>query len=201
MAQAIYAAFKALERANGPVEPSITVEESEDLLSRLHAADAADMEALHGSLLRKSEVWMQSRLSRVGQRLNDRLVVYFDLDDMGDLKRWSTDEPLVISASVTRSTDDPDLLFSTDPDSVSSVSLPKVSALGLQDSYVSELLSGLMSDLNEDRMSGQENMIGRRTSSLLAECLWHEHLASIRRPGRSSPLFASGAIRIAGGMD
>ena len=176
MAQAIYAAYKALERANGPVEPLITINESEDLLRRLHTAEAANMDALHGSLLRKAEGWMHSRLSRVGHHLSDRLAVYFDLDDIGDLKRWRSSGRLAMSATVTRSQDNSNLLFGIDPDSVSSVSLPRVTALDFQHSYVSELLSELITDLNEERLSQHENMIGRRASSLLAEFLWDEHL-------------------------
>ena len=176
MAQAIYAAYKALERANGPVEPFITINESEDLLDRLHTAEAANMDALHGSLLHKAEDWMHSRLNRVGHHLSNRLAVYFDLDDIGDLKRWRSSGGLAISAAVTRSKDDSNLLFGIDSDFVSSVSLPRVTARDFQHSYVSELLGELITDLNEERFSKHEDMVGRRASSLLAEFLWDEHL-------------------------
>ena len=176
MAQAIYAAYKALERANGPVEPLITINESEDLLARLQTAETANLDALHGSLLHKAEEWMHSRLNQVGDHLSNRLAVYFDLDDLDDLKRWNSSEPLSISAAVTRSKDDSNLLFGIDPDSVSSVSLPRVTARDFQHSYVSELLRELTTDLNEERVSRHDSMIGRRASSLLARFLWDEHL-------------------------
>ena len=176
MAQAIYAAHKALERSNGPVEPLITIDESEDLLERLHAAGAVSMDALHGPLLDKAEGWMHSRLNRVGHQLRDRLAVYFDLDDIDDLKRWRSSGQLAMSVAVTRSEDDSDILFGIDPDCASSLSLPHVTARDFQHSYVSELLSELMTDLNRERLPQQEKVIGRRASSLLAEFLWDEHL-------------------------
>ena len=176
MAQAIYAAYKALERANGPVEPLITINESEDLLARLHTAETANLDALHGSLLHKAEDWMHSRLNQVGDHLSNRLAVYFDLDDLDDLKRWNSSEPLSISVAVTRTKDDSNPLFGIDPDSVSSVSLPRVTARDFQHSYISDLLSELITDLNEERMSRHGKTIGRRASSLLAEFLWDEHL-------------------------
>ena len=175
MAQAIYAAYKALERANGPVEPLITINESEDLLSRLHTADAANIDALHGSLRRKAEGWMHSRLSRVGNQLKNRLAVYFDLDDLGDLKRWRSTDRLAMSV-VSESMDYSDILFELDPDSVSSVTLPKVDALGFQHSHVVDLLAELIRDFNKNHPSQRKSIIDRRASSLLAEFLWDEHL-------------------------
>ena len=176
MAQAIYAAYKALERANGPAEPLMTADESEDLINRLYASQSSNVAVLHGSLLNKAEKWMHLRLIRVGEHLNRRLSVYFDLENISDLRRWGSNRQLAISAAISRTGSSSDLLFGLDTNSPINISIPQVTAHDFRHSYVSELLRDLMNSLNGERLSLGEDIIGRRVSSLLAEFLWDEHL-------------------------
>ena len=99
MAQAIYAAYKALELANGPVRPPMTLDEAYELLDRLQSESERHNDILQGSLRQKAQGWMRSRMDRAGELLKNRLAVYFDLDDLAALKRWRGKEPLDVSVS------------------------------------------------------------------------------------------------------
>lgn len=175
MAQAIYSAYKALERANGPVEPQITIDESEELLNLIRST-TADVDILHGSLRQKAENWMQSRFERVGQHLRNRLTVYFDLDDLNELKKWKSSGRLHIRATIGGPNSDSTDLFGLNPDNSSNMVLPPVLASDLMDSFISEILRDLVTDMPEEYSSRREDIVGLRASSLLSEVLWDEYM-------------------------
>lgn len=177
MAQAIYAAYKALERANGPVEPLLDEGESEELISRLHSSLRRNGELLQGSLKAKAEKWMRARLDRAGGGLERRLSVYFDVDDLQDLKRWGSREPLTVSAEVVSRPSDPTVLFSLGSANKSGARLPSVPvsslrSTGLSD-YFEDLLVGAVFDEYE---RGETTARRKRASSRLADHLWRHHL-------------------------
>lgn len=99
MAQAIYAAYKSLELANGPVKPSMTIDEGYELLDQLQARPEGSVDILHGSLREKAQQWMRSRMDRAGRLLKNRLEVYFDLGDLTELTRWQSRRPLNVSVA------------------------------------------------------------------------------------------------------
>ena len=102
LAQAIYAAHKALLRVNGPVEPALTPEESKELVSLLHHPSVVHPADLLGPLGSRVQAWMGSRLERAGDLLKNRLAVYFDVEDLDELRRWGCSDPLefaVLSSS------------------------------------------------------------------------------------------------------
>lgn len=177
MAQAIYSAYKALERANGPVEPQITIDESEELLNLMRST-RAEVDILHGSLRQKAENWMRSRFERVGQHLHNRLTVYFDLDDLNELKKWRSNGKLHIRATIGGPASDKVDLFGLNPIDTSDIELPPVLASDLEDSYISEFLRDLLTDFPEEYSSRREDMVGLRASSLLSEMLWNEYMLS-----------------------
>ena len=183
MAQAIYTAYKALERANDPVKPVLTTDESEELLNRIHDVEVTGTDALHGSLIRKAEDWMHSRLKRVGEHLGDRLTVYFELEDLSELERWGSNERLSMRVTAEETTTGSTLQFGLGPDVANSVRLPRLAASDFKDSYIPEILQDLMSYLSEEQSSQHQDKTNRRTrslrsqvTSLLADSLWYEHL-------------------------
>ena len=176
MAQAIYAAHKALETANRPTKPFITLEESDDLLQRLQVHSEDESDVLNGSLRLKAEAWMRSRLKRVGDHLENRINVYFDLDQIDELKRWKSTGKLQVSASVQRPEASSVSLFDMEGDSTSDITLPGVTARDLLGTYVTKLLDELVTEMPEEQRGGRSDMIRRRASSVLAEVLWDTHL-------------------------
>ena len=173
MAQAIYAAYKALERANGPVQPSIALDEFEDLMDRIHGSATSDADLLSDPLRNKAENWMRSKLDRVGQQLENRLTVYYDLDDLAELERWGSSGSLQISVTADGATADSTFLFGLNSDAVSGIRLAQLTVGDSQDSRTFDLLRDL---LVSERLTGHEEVSGRRASSLLAEFLWEEHM-------------------------
>lgn len=176
MAQAIYAAHKALETANGPTKPFITPEESDDLLQILQVHSEDESDVLSGPLRLKAEDWMRSRLKRVGDHLENRLTVYFDLDHIDELKRWKSTGKLHVSAAVQRPRASSVQLFDMDGDSTSDVALPSVTARDLLGTYVTNLLDDLVTEMPEGQRGERSDLIRRRASSVLAEVLWETHL-------------------------
>ena len=176
MAQAIYAAHKALERANGPTRPFITLEESDDLLQRLQVHSEDESDVLNGPLRLKAEDWMRSRLKRVGDHLENRITVYFDLDHIDELKRWKSTGKLQVSAAVQSPEASSVQLFDMDGDSTSDITLPSVTARDLLGTYVTNLLDDLVTEMPEEQRGGRSHMIRRRASFALAEVLWDTHL-------------------------
>lgn len=178
MAQAIYAAYKTLtlQRARGRVKPFITVDESKELLNRLHAVETDSTDVLHGSLKQKAERWMLSRLNQVGEDLSNRLMVYFDLEDLSTLKRWESDGQLSVRVTAKGSEANSTLQFGLDSDTAASVRLPRVTASDFEDSYAYEFLHDLMPGLDMSRLneehSSQLEMIKRRLSTALDDFLW-----------------------------
>ena len=176
MAQAIYAAHKALERANGPTKPFITLEESDDLLQRLQVDPEDESDVLNGPLRLKAEDWMRSRLVRVGDHLENRLTVYFDLDHIDELKRWKSTGRLQVSAAVQRPEASSVGLFDMDGNSTSDITLPSVTARDLLGTHVTNLLDDLVTEMPEEQRGGRSDLIRRRASSVLADVLWDTHL-------------------------
>ena len=229
MAQAIYAAYKALtlQRARIQAEHAISTDEARDLFERLHetatqsaethetakqlvetpeteetqSAKIPGMEAFHGSLKQKAEGWMLSRLGQVEEGLKDRLMVYFDLEDISTLNRWGSEEQLFVGVTAKGSEANSSLRFGLDADIAATVQLPSVTASDLEDSYAYKLLHDLMSQFNvpdgfddmpdglDDDFSDGESMPERRLrlerrlsfeqrrlSTVLNEFLWSELL-------------------------
>lgn len=174
MAQAIYAAFKALERANGPVKPFITEIESVELLSRLESESLQHEELLQGTLRVKAEEWMSSRLTQVGEHLNDRLAVYFDVEDQQELKQWKSRGPLEIAVDLNGSGASFVHLFGLNSEGGSTESLPPVTLDSLRDTAIYELLNDLLLELPPKQLSQRSDVISRRASSMLADYLWHD---------------------------
>ena len=97
MAQAVYAAFKALQRVNGPLEPALTPDEAYRLVSKLrHPSTASDADVV-APIEKKLQSWMHGRLSRAGDLLERRLTIYFDIDEIDELARWDAPGPLDLS--------------------------------------------------------------------------------------------------------
>ena len=176
MAQAIYAAHKALETANGPTTPFITLEESDDLLQRLQFQSEDESDILNGPLRLKAEGWMRSRLKRVGDHLENRLSVYFDLDHIDELKRWKSTGKLQVTAAIQGSQSRSVCLFDMNGDSTSDITLPSVTARDLLGTYVTTLLDDLVIEVPGEQRREQSEMIRRRASTGLAEVLWDTHL-------------------------
>lgn len=176
MAQAIYAAHKALETANGPIKPFITLEESDDLLQRLQVHSEDESDVLNGPLRLKAEDWMRSRLKKVGDHLENRLTVYFDLEHINELKRWRSTGKLQVSAAVQRPEASSVRIFDMDGDSTSDITLPTVTARDFRGTYVTNLLDDLVTEMPEEQRGRRSDLIRRRASSVLAEVLWDTHL-------------------------
>ena len=193
-AQAVYAVYKALEmpdrfdrRFPRPEERQlITAGEADELLNRLHAS-GSDAGVLSGSLLEKAESWMNARLDHVGSLLEDRLTVYFDLDDVSDLKRWRSDGAMHVSVISESSEFEPAFLleFSHDDDSTPAHSSRRVLGVDipascLQGSRISDMLTDLAAESwdadNPSDVSSSNGKLRRYVSSLMAEVIWHEHL-------------------------
>ena len=171
MAKSIYAAYKALEGANGPAEPLMDADESEDFLSRLYPEAEQTTDLLRGSLRAKTEGWMRSRTRQTGTLLRRQLPSYFDVDDPEELRRWQAREPVDVSVR----TDNDSLLFGLRSDS-SSGSLPAVTLRDLQEwpaSYSIVRFAGEMledGDLDNGRSRGRVWLTRR-----LAGSLWEDH--------------------------
>lgn len=176
MAQAIYAAYKALERANGPTAPSITAHESEELLSRLYLVESPDEELLKGPLRQKADDWMRARLTRVGEQLMDRLTVYFDVENPQELMRWKSRRSLEIAAEMHEEDANYTLLFNLDSKSGTTAQLPPVTIGSLRSTGMQNILTDLLNDVPKDQTSGRMEVMTRRASSMLAEYLWYDHL-------------------------
>ena len=177
MAQAIYAAYKALERVNGSVEPLMTVDESNELLGRLKNERGVNTDALRGPLRSKTQSWTDQRLHEVGRLLEDRLTVYFDLDELNELKRWGSSDPLDISVTAGSPEAQDTFLFGLQQKvDLDRTELPTIVASDFKDTMIAEMLTDVVIQVPERATSRQSDMVSRRASSLLADFLWDEHL-------------------------
>ena len=172
MAQAIYAAYKALERVNGPTTPRITTDEAEHLHDLLQTNTDVDSDLLEGSLSSKARHWISSRLERAGQALGDRLRVYFDLDHLHDLRRWNSTDQLHLS--VNSDTPSPAFLFGieeTGPDD--RLPIPRITARDLGNGPSPYSVQRILSLLSDDELEiGIHRRSIRRASSVLASSVW-----------------------------
>lgn len=174
MAQAIYAVFKALERANGPPKPLVTVEEAAELVTRLDPSHPGDDDLLNRSLRDKSESWMRARLDRAGEELASRLAVYFDVDGVQDLKRWGSPEGLEISAEVVQEPSRSTVLFSLENAERSNAPMPRVDVDSLRSARLAHYFDELLLETTSDA-DPEGEFAARRASSQLAALLWSHH--------------------------
>ena len=144
MAQAIYAAYKALERADGPVQPAITVRELEELADALQTGINDDDDLLRGSLREKVEVWINSRLDRASRAMEGRLSVYFDLNQVDELQRWHSHKPINFSVTLESSQFETVSLFGLGAkDSKRHVSVPALTSQNVHYSTIADLVKDL----------------------------------------------------------
>ncbi len=177
MAQAIYAAFKALQRVNGPVEPALTSEESIDLVSQLRHPSVAHAADLLRPLESKIQAWMSSRLERAGDLLKNRLAVYFDVENLDELRRWGCSEPLEFAIARESSRTDQSTLFALSGEHERfPLSLKNISLGDLRATRTFELLDDYLTELTEDGESSRDERLSRRAASFLADLFWHRHL-------------------------
>lgn len=177
MAQAIYAAFKTLQRVNGPVEPALTPEESIDLVSELRDTSVAHTADLIHPFESKVQAWMSSRLERAGELLKNRLAVYFDVESLDELRRWGCSEPLEFAIAREASGDSPSTLFALSGDHERHPLSPKDISLGdLRATRTFDLIDDYLTELAEDGESTRDEQLSRRATSFLADLFWHRHL-------------------------
>ncbi len=175
MAQAIYAAYKALERVNGPARPSITKDDSEWLVSHFQDASTLNADLLQGPLSDKADTWIRARLGAAGLELQDRLRIYFDLDDVSELKRWGSKRSFhhfVGFGSLSSS----ELLFGTsDIHKNHKIRLPKVTAEDMEKTSSQSTFHNIMSLLSDEHPTESANLLRRRrASTALASSLWYD---------------------------
>ncbi|WP_419946016.1 AAA family ATPase [Candidatus Poriferisodalis sp.] len=173
-AQAIYAAHKALERANGPATPPLTRDESFDVISLINHAATAGAEPA-SSFVGKFQTWISSRLERAGHNLADRLAVYFDVEKLSELKRWRTGGELDIAVHRRRTETDSTVLFSLSGEHEGSP-LDSIDLSGLRETPVVELLDDFLAGSSGAGAASRSELLQRRTASMLADYLWYRHL-------------------------
>lgn len=185
MAQAIYAAYKALELANGPVKPSMTIDDGYELQDRLQAGPEDNTDILDGPLREKAQQWMRSRMDRAGSLLKNRLEVYFDLGDLAELTRWQGKQPLDVSVRAELAGASPTRLFGLRAVEGGPIALPPVTGSLRQSSgmpsadYLIHQLSRWLGESEDERGMG-------RVSNLLATILSDGYLLpSIGLAGRA----------------
>ncbi len=164
MAKSIYAAYKALDRRNGTATPSMIIGESEEFADRLYVESTPDIDLLQGSLRKKAESWMGAIADRAGKNLRRRLAVYFDLDDLKELRRWQAKGTLDVSVRTESSA----FLFGLSP-GLAEAPLPSVTVRDFKESYISNTFLGYLREMLEDEAS---DIWSRRASIWLARHLW-----------------------------
>jgi len=178
MAQAIYAAHKALQRANGAAEPILTLAESIDFLSGFRDAGPTPVAELFKPIEAKITSWLQARLASAGRALTDRLEVYFDVESIDELARWGNPpDTLDVAVSTRALTADSASLFAVARDTVPPAALAVGMDLDLDNvthypmlDMFSELVSG------DDRSSEDKEVLQRRLSYVLTDIAWNMHL-------------------------
>lgn len=177
MAQAVYAAYKALQRVNGTVEPALTSEESIDLVSQLRHPSVVHAADLLRPIESKIQAWMSSRLKRAGELLKNRLAVYFDVENPDELKRWGCSDPLELAITRETSGNGPSTLFALSGEHHHlPLSLSDISLGDLRATHTFELLDEYLTELTEDAELTGDDRLSRRAASILADLLWHRHL-------------------------
>lgn len=175
IAQAIYAAHKALGRTNGPATPLLTREESFDLISWInHPADSTGI-ASAASIEEKFQTWIRSRLERAGHHLGDRLAIYFDIEDLSDLRRWQSADRLDVAVYRRHSDTDAKILFSLSGDRESSP-LETLDVSGLSETPAVEMLDEFLASSNDVAAASHSETLQRMAASLLTEYLWQGYL-------------------------
>ncbi len=178
MAQAIYAAHKALQRANGSAEPILSLAESIDFLSRLRHAGPMPVAELFKPIEAKITSWLQARLASAGRALADRLEVYFDVESVDELARWGKPpETLDVAVSTRAFTAESATLFAVARDAEPPAALAAGMDLDLDDLVHYPMLD-MFDDLvsGDDRVSEDKEMLQRRLSFMLTDIAWNMHM-------------------------
>ena len=181
MAQTIYAAYKALQRANGSADPILTLSESLELLSRLRDADSTAAAELFKPIETKITTWLHDRLAGVGASLSDRLEVYFDIEGIGELTRWGAQPAALDVAVSTRAfSTTPSTLFSLAPNNDPPAAVLQGMNLDFDDlahypllDMFNELVAG---DTRDDQ---QKERLQRQLSYMLTDMVWYGHLLPV----------------------
>ena len=174
-AQAIYAAHKALGRANGPATPPLTRDESFDLITWINKPTARPDVELPPAIEDKFQTWVRTRLERAGHNLADRLAVYFDIDDLSELKRWRAKGDLEVAVHRSQPGADSTALVSLSGAHERSP-LGNVDLSSLRESVVVELLDDFLARSPDTAESSRSELLQRRAASMLTDFLWHGHL-------------------------
>ena len=179
MAQAIYAAYKALERVNGPARPPISKDEAEWLVSRFQDVSTLDANLLEGPLRHKADTWIRTRLGAAGRELQDRLRIYFDLDDLDELRRWGSRQSF--HHFVGFGTSSSSQLFGTNSDQKHhTIPLPKVTAEDMESMSSRHTFRNVISLLSDEHLTSDLTepdtaVRRRRASTALASSLWYDY--------------------------
>ena len=177
MAQAVYAAFKAVQRVNGPLEPPITPTEAFQLVSRLrHPASASDPDVA-APIEPKLQKWMRDRLDRAGDLLTRRLGVYFDVEDIDELARWDAPEPLEFSVSSHAWGDEPVTLFGLRADPPTTpIPTPQFDIAALSAAYEEDQFEEFLPDPDDFDDEDDHARYASQVSVFLANYFWRRQL-------------------------
>ncbi|WP_419838951.1 AAA family ATPase [Candidatus Poriferisodalis sp.] len=174
-AQAIYAAYKALERANGPATPPLTGDESFDLISWInHPAEPLGVETA-AAFTGKFQTWLGTRLERASRNLADRLAIYFDIENLSELKRWRASGELDIAVHCRQSETESRALFTLSGDH-EHAPLDTLDISSLRETRVVELLDEFLAASSGGAAASRSELLQRRAASLLSDHLWYRHL-------------------------
>lgn len=177
MAQAVYAAFKALQRVNGPLEPSLTPDEAYRLVSRLrHPSVASDADVVD-PIEEKLQHWVRDRLKRAGDLLERRLTVYFDVEDIGELLRWDAPEPLEVSVGSYTSGDESVPLFGllADPPETP-IPSPRFDLGAIRAAYDEDQLEDYLPDPDDFDDEDEDVRYADQLASFLADYFWQREI-------------------------
>ncbi len=187
MAQSIYSAFKALERADSS-NPQFalygddyrhgeTVTRQEVEVLRNYFADGTPgRNVLQGSLRDKVARWLQPRLEDIESSLANCFLVYFNVAEMDELTRWNSDSEL--SMLVRHSLFNGIRLFGINADTRSELHLPSITSRDLLKSVRGNtLLRTVERYLLDDYSTGApvidwRNIDLQRISSILDDIVW-----------------------------
>lgn len=178
MAQAVYAAYKAL-RVNGPLEPPLTPAEAYRLVSALRHPSSATAAEVFDPIEPKLQRWVRDRLSRAGDLLSRRLAIYFDVEDTDELSRWDTPEPINVSVAAQVHHNKPVTLFGllTDPPPAP-IPTAHIDIDRLRAEYDEGQIEDYLPDPDDfdDEDQDEHGRYANQLGSFLASFCWHNEL-------------------------